>query len=589
MSECDRKPTGVLGVATSGIQDVSALLPLLGTEQCEKQVALALDRGLLYAAATPMSIFGSLGIVKAGFVVLWTSIDVGRFRGPTQLRNAGFVPSGVGALLTCRGDGGSDLYIAEDKLQRILAKKQIRSVKVDVLSRDMALWNTRLVCATVSLSSCGLIPYIFLITQTLSDRPFRATWLYPIIRIAGCSLVAVTIQFILQLRLLDELYCRVRFMAADRYMKRHRIPIPPFWNTNHRSKNSLKGLSSHDFGDQIVKAAIMKEDLGTWTSFSFYNQARLKRHPTANLGQVETGSLDTTSAPKFIPAPDVLLCACQISLVFGLGLAVVGYVGCFSVVQASPRADSTGPLLWLVLEALLAISRTLLWAYNPRWDDAKSPIVLEKEVVGGIDGQRDGGQREVAGRNESPGKLGLKTEGGIRTSSFAIGWNLSSVTADNMHAVIVGINEFESDLFPSLISCVSDAEKVRSYLEDTLLVPRDQVVTLLDAEATKARIVDELEALSHRPSVEQNAPIIIYFATHSFMQATSKDIITYLVPHDAVEKPDPYSNQQAVQAAYIQYNTIRDLIQRIAAEKTDNIVSPIICELSRDFLSAHWH
>ncbi|TEB10249.1 hypothetical protein FA13DRAFT_1586950, partial [Coprinellus micaceus] len=86
-------------VATSGIQDVSALLPLLGTDQCERLVTLALQRGLLYAAATPMSIFGSLGIVKAGFVVLPGSVHARFFPGPRLLRDAGFTPSGMSELL----------------------------------------------------------------------------------------------------------------------------------------------------------------------------------------------------------------------------------------------------------------------------------------------------------------------------------------------------------------------------------------------------------------------------------------------------------------------------------------------------------
>ena len=42
---------------TGGIQDVAAILPLLGTEQCSDQVSSALTRGYLYASSAPMSIF----------------------------------------------------------------------------------------------------------------------------------------------------------------------------------------------------------------------------------------------------------------------------------------------------------------------------------------------------------------------------------------------------------------------------------------------------------------------------------------------------------------------------------------------------
>ncbi|KAJ7473403.1 hypothetical protein FB451DRAFT_986595, partial [Mycena latifolia] len=59
----------------SGIQDISAFLPIIGTDQCEKHVGEALDGGFLYAAATPLSMFGSLGIVKASTAILVASIS----------------------------------------------------------------------------------------------------------------------------------------------------------------------------------------------------------------------------------------------------------------------------------------------------------------------------------------------------------------------------------------------------------------------------------------------------------------------------------------------------------------------------------
>ncbi|KAJ7575684.1 hypothetical protein C8J56DRAFT_871049, partial [Mycena floridula] len=78
---------------TSGIQEVSALLPLLGTEQCERHAGSALDRGYIYAAATPLSIFGSLGIVKAAFSTLMGTITR-PFNGARWLSDTGFGNSG---------------------------------------------------------------------------------------------------------------------------------------------------------------------------------------------------------------------------------------------------------------------------------------------------------------------------------------------------------------------------------------------------------------------------------------------------------------------------------------------------------------
>ncbi|KAF8803148.1 hypothetical protein BYT27DRAFT_7110552 [Phlegmacium glaucopus] len=70
---------GGLGSFLAGrIQNISALLPLLGTEQCEVQVSSALSQGFHRALVAPISIFGSLGIVSAGYKTLVACIS---FRG----------------------------------------------------------------------------------------------------------------------------------------------------------------------------------------------------------------------------------------------------------------------------------------------------------------------------------------------------------------------------------------------------------------------------------------------------------------------------------------------------------------------------
>ena len=55
-------------------------------------------------------------------------------------------------------------------------------------------------------------------------------------------------------------------------------------------------------------------------------------------------------------------------LLIGLVASVVGYVGCFSVVQNS--RSTFGPVSWLCLEAGLSLMRLVIWAWNPTSDDA---------------------------------------------------------------------------------------------------------------------------------------------------------------------------------------------------------------------------
>ncbi|KAJ7700236.1 hypothetical protein B0H14DRAFT_2199949, partial [Mycena olivaceomarginata] len=100
-------------VVVNGIQDVSAFLPILGTDQCEKH-------STFYVAATPMSIFGSLGILKADLItlVLGRDIAVGRFHGPRLLQNAGFAPDVD--LLMYALDSDDSVLVVEQKMRAIL-------------------------------------------------------------------------------------------------------------------------------------------------------------------------------------------------------------------------------------------------------------------------------------------------------------------------------------------------------------------------------------------------------------------------------------------------------------------------------------
>ncbi|KAF9036106.1 hypothetical protein BDZ89DRAFT_946678, partial [Hymenopellis radicata] len=122
------------GTVTNGIQDISALLPLLGTEQCEKHVSCALDKGFLYAAATPLSIFGSLGVVKAGIKVLLASLNFRHFKfvGAKWLEDAGFAPDGTAAeknnVVSLIALDGSR-FVAEARLDAMLQQVHIDDVE----------------------------------------------------------------------------------------------------------------------------------------------------------------------------------------------------------------------------------------------------------------------------------------------------------------------------------------------------------------------------------------------------------------------------------------------------------------------------
>ena len=71
----------------------------------------------------------------------------------------------------------------------------------------------------------------------------------------------------------------------------------------------------------------------------------------------------TATDKHFVPTWVLLF-----GLLLGIVASVVGYIGCFSVVQSSQR--STGPISWLCLEAALSLLRMSIWSLNPQSDDA---------------------------------------------------------------------------------------------------------------------------------------------------------------------------------------------------------------------------
>ena len=121
-------PSNFASTLASGIQDVAALLPLLGTDQCERHAGEALLKGYLYAAISPVSIFGSLGLVKAAFAVWLASITY-PFFGGRWLDDAGFsTPGSVSSMVTI--SKGTGRYGAEVAVERLLKEQNISDIQL---------------------------------------------------------------------------------------------------------------------------------------------------------------------------------------------------------------------------------------------------------------------------------------------------------------------------------------------------------------------------------------------------------------------------------------------------------------------------
>ena len=308
---------GIGSTLTGGIQDIAAILPLLGTEQCSDQVSSALTRGYLYAAATPMSIFGSLGMVTAELKTLVSCFSLGGIEGAKILGNMGFEPEGENlSLIMVEAGKGKNIgrYIIETRMEELIKEFSIDKSRITGVSHKSAAWNVKMVATTALLCTLSIAPYIHL-NLGANELNKSTTWVFPVLRATGGFITATFIQLLLQRRITT---LSNEYLEYLKLVNRDQLPEP---NTD-------------------IEAAVEPSDTR-------------KRQMDARTW--------------------VMLCL----LFIGLAASIVGYVGCFSVVQNS--TSTFGPVSWLCLEAGLSIMRLGIWAWNPTSDDAP-PLEITLEL-----------------------------------------------------------------------------------------------------------------------------------------------------------------------------------------------------------------
>ena len=304
--------SGIGSTLTGGIQDIAGILPLLGTEQCSIHVSSALTRGYFYAASAPMSIFGSLGVVNAGFKTLLACFSLGDIEGAEILENIGFEPQGenLSLIMLDGGKGEKKHYLIENRIDELIEDLNIDKTRITEIFRKSAVWNFWMFFWTAVLCAVSITPYIYVNRGDNSlDLKGDAIWVFPILRSAGGFLTATLIQILIQQR--------ITLISREYLVKRGQLPV----------------------GDGDVEAAV---------------GITKKKYQT-----------------------DALTLSMLFLLFIGLLASLVGYVGCFSIVQNS--ASASGPLSWLCLEAGLSLFRLFIWARNPKCDDAP-PLEIRFEL-----------------------------------------------------------------------------------------------------------------------------------------------------------------------------------------------------------------
>jgi hypothetical protein len=223
-----------------------------------------------------------------------------------------------------------------------------------------------------------MIPYIH-INHGGSNLSHFSQWTFPILRAVGGFLTASTIPLVLQRR--------ISRLAATRLIELNTSATPG----NPRSPGDVVSNQSHPIVDGIrtEQGADDTEPLRSTAQHVSHDSRTgdiekalgITAAPSNTLpadsasdGKPMTARNDMAESPYSLPrhissAPHGALDWVFLGLLLaGILSSVVGYVGCFSVVQNAKLR--TGPLSWLCLEAGLSAIRMILWGLNPKGDDA---------------------------------------------------------------------------------------------------------------------------------------------------------------------------------------------------------------------------
>lgn len=112
----------------------------------------------------------------------------------------------------------------------------------------------------------------------------------------------------------------------------------------------------------------------------------------------------------------------------------------------------------------------------------------------------------------------------------------------------------------------------KEYLETDLVIPTENIQTLVNRSATRSAITEALVRLSNDARISKGDPILIFYAgygseTQSLESPFSEE--RCIIPYD-------YSERQGLESSALGHRVIASLVSKIAAIKGDNIVSDIV-------------
>ena len=274
-----------------------------------------------------MSIFGSLGIARAGFKTLLSATSIPRlkFDGAKILAAAGFKSEGTNLSLIMF-DEELEVYCCEKRLKSMMEELHVEdSNKISVSSKTRD-WNINMTLATAVSCIVSITPYIHLNLHDPNTLNHFVRWAFPAIRAIGGFLTATMIQLVIQNRLLVIVRKRLIFNGLNQDELRDLCDDP---------KLTLDQPCS------VLEEAVRHKSLVPRTDAASNGDPEKGVKSMEDLKNLQRRINDANGS-------SILRWILLVFLFVGIIASVVGYVGCFSAVQGS--GSSAEALIWLCLK-----------------------------------------------------------------------------------------------------------------------------------------------------------------------------------------------------------------------------------------------
>ncbi|TFK60693.1 hypothetical protein BDN72DRAFT_965567 [Pluteus cervinus] len=151
-----------------------------------------------------------------------------------------------------------------------------------------------------------------------------------------------------------------------------------------------------------------------------------------------------------------------------------------------------------------------------------------------------------------------------------------------VHALIIGIDTYPK--FHNLTGAARDARRFKKFVRNYLFAEESNIITLLNQAASREAILNGFEKLISNDKINQDDPIIIYFAGHGSRIEKPKEweddwpTVTPMIEMMCPSDLDPAAGSwESEEGRGIPDRTIAALLHRLSQKKGDNITLILDC------------